>query len=124
MIRGSVNQDLEAVIVIDVEDINGAAHSLEVVLDTGFTGYLVLPQSIIRELGLRFRGRRTVILASGEQSSVDAYAAVVSWHGRLRNVIVFESTSEFLLGMSLLSGSSVTLNVQAGGSVLVEDTGN
>ena len=46
MIRGSVNQDLEAVIVIDVEDINGAAHSLEVVLDTGFTGYLVLPPSI------------------------------------------------------------------------------
>ena len=40
MIRGSVNQDLEAVIVIDVEDINGAAHSLEVVLDTGFTGLL------------------------------------------------------------------------------------
>ena len=123
MITGSVSQELEALIAVDVEDGNGASHSLEVVVDTGFTGYLVLPQAVISRLGLRFSGRRSVILASGEQSTVDAYAGIVSWHGRRRNVIVLESSSESLIGMSLLSGSRVTLDVRADGSVLIEDAG-
>ena len=123
MITGSVSQDLEALIAVDVEDGNGASHSLEVVVDTGFTGYLVLPQAEISRLGLRFSGRRSVILASGEQSTVDAYAGIVSWHGRRRNVIVLESSSESLIGMSLLSGSRVTLDARADGSVLIEDAG-
>ena len=123
MITGSVSQDLEALIAVNVEDGNGASHSLEVVVDTGFTGYLVLPQAVIRRLGLRFSGRRSVILASGEQSTVDAYAGIVSWHGRRRNVIALESSSESLIGMSLLSGSRVTLDVWADGSVLIEDAG-
>ena len=121
MIRGSVSQDLEALITVDVEDGNGTSHPLEVILDTGFTGYLVLPQDVIRQLRQAYSGRRSVILASGEQSAVDAYAAIVSWHGRRRDVIVLESSGESLLGMSLLSGSRVTLNVQASGSVLIED---
>ena len=53
MIRGSVSQNLEALIALDIEDGNGTSHSLEVVLDTGFTGYLALPQGIIRQLGLK-----------------------------------------------------------------------
>ena len=121
MIRGSVSQHLEALVTVDVEDGNGESRSLEVILDTGFTGYLVLPLATIRQLGLAFSGRRAVILASGERSAVDAYSGVVPWHGRRRNVIALESSSEFLLGLSLLSGSRVTLDVRAGGSVLVED---
>ena len=120
MIRGSVSEALEALIEVAVEDGNGAIHSLEVVVDTGFTGYLVLPQDTIRQLGLAYIGRRSVILASGEQRALDAYAATVAWDERRRNVIAFESSSESLLGMSLLSGSRVTLNVYPGGSVLVE----
>ena len=59
MIRGSVSQNLEALIALDIEDGNGTSHSLEVVLDTGFTGYLVLAQGIIRQLGLK-QDRRLV----------------------------------------------------------------
>ena len=123
MITGSISQDLEALIAVDVEDGDGSSHSLEVVVDTGFTGYLVLPQGIIRRLGLRFSGRRSAILASGQQSTIDAYAGIVSWHRQRRNVIVLESSSESLLGMALLSGSRVTLDVRADGGVLIEDVG-
>ena len=121
MIRGSVSQDLEPVIAVDVQDRDGVFHSLEVVLDTGFTGYLVFSSVIIQQLRLTYRGRRSVILATGEQSTVDAYAALVSWHGRARNVLVMESSSESLIGMSLLAGSRVTFDVHTGGEVLVED---
>ena len=102
MIRGSVTEALEALIEVGVEDRNGAIHLLDVVIDTGFTGYLVLPQDTIRQLGLAYIGQRSVILASGGQSSLDAYSAIVSWHDQRRNAIVFESNSQSLLGMSLL----------------------
>ena len=121
MITGRFNQRLEAVVAIDVEGSDGSSHTLELVLDTGFTGYLVLPQAVVRRLGLRYRGRRNVILASGERSALDSYAAAVNWHGRRRDVIVFESRSESLLGVALLSNSSVTLDVWAGGAVLIEE---
>ena len=67
MIRGSISQDLEPIIAVDVQDANGVSHSLEVVLDTGFTGYLVFSSVIIQEMGLTYIGRRPAVLASGER---------------------------------------------------------
>jgi predicted aspartyl protease len=101
MITGNVSQELEDLITVDVEDGNGASHSLEVVVDAGFTGYLVLPQAVISRLGLRFSGRRSVTIASVAQITVDAYAGIVSSHERWRNGIVLESSSESLIVMSL-----------------------
>lgn len=121
MTTGSVNENLEVVIAVDVEDATGTAQILEAVMDTGFTGDLVLPRSTIGRLGLRFVGRRSVILASGERSAANAFAALVHWRGRQRNAIVLDSSSESLLGMSLLEGSRVTMNVLVGGSVLIEE---
>ena len=121
MTRGSVSQDLEPIIALDVQDANGVFHSLEVVLDTGFTGYLVFSSVIIQELGLTYIGRRPAVLASGERITVNSYAAQASWHDHRRNVIVMESSSESLMGMALLAGSRVTLDVHAGGSVLIEE---
>ena len=95
------------------------SHSLEVVVDA----YLVLPQAVISRLGLRFSGRRSVTIASVAQITVDAYAGIVSSHERRHNGIVLESSSESLIGMSLLSGSRVILDVRADGSVLIEDAG-
>ena len=123
MITGKFNQHLEAVVAIDVEGGDGVSHSLEVALDTGFTGYLVLPQGIISRLGLRYRGRRSIILADGERSTINSYASAVTWHGLRRDVIIFESRSESLLGTALLSNSRVTLDVWADGDVLIEDAG-
>ena len=123
MITGKFNQRLEAVVAIDVEGGDGVSHSLEVVLDTGFTGYLVLPRHIISRLGLKYRGRRSIILASGERSAINSYASAVTWHGLRRDVIVFESRSESLLGTALLSNSRVTLHVWADGDVLIEEAG-
>ena len=121
MTTGSVNQYLEVVVAVDVEGANGTAQPLETVMDTGFTGDLVLPRDTIGRLGLSFVGRRSVILASGERDVADAFAAAVHWRGRRRNVIVLDSSSEFLLGMSLLEGSRITMDVQVGGSVVIEE---
>ena len=121
MIRGRVTEDQQALVTIDIMDATGQPHSLEVVLDTGFTGYLTLPGEVIRQLGLPSAGGRTFELANGERFEFEAYVAVVSWHDRPRNVLALRSDSTPLLGMTLLWGSRVTLDTLSEGEVVIEE---
>jgi clan AA aspartic protease len=102
-------------------DSAGHFESLEVVIDTGFTGYLTLPTDTIQLLGLPSAGRRIFELANGERFGFTAYLATVSWHGRLSDALVLQSDSAPLLGMDLLRGSRVTMDVLEGGHVIIEE---
>ena len=93
---------------------------MEFVLDTGFTGYLTLPPGSIRQLQLQVVGQRTFELANGDLFDFQVYIASVSWHGRPSDVLVLESDSAPLLGMTLLWGSRVTVDAYAGGQVTIE----
>ncbi len=121
MIRGKVNQHQQAVISIAVMDNEGSIQSLEAVLDTGFTGYLTLPPDFIRSLGLPSAGYRIFELANGEPFEFITYLATVSWHGRLCDALVLQSDSIPLIGMDLLRGSRVTLEVLDDGEVIIEE---
>ena len=121
MIRGKVNQYQQALITIDIVDSADSLQSLEVVLNTGFTGYLTLPPDAIRRLGLPSAGYRIFELASGEPFEFTTYLATVSWHGRLADALVLQSDSVPLLGMDLLWDSSVTLEAWADGEVIIEE---
>ena len=121
MIQGRVSGDQQALVTVDIIDAAGQARSVELVLDTGFTGYLTLPGEVIRQLGLPSAGGRTFELANGERFEFEAYVAVVSWHDRRRNALVLRSDSSPLLGMTLLWGSRVTLDALAEGEVAVEE---
>ena len=96
-------------VTIEIMDAEGRLRPVEVVLDTGFTGYLTLPPETIRQLGLTSVGQRTFELANGELYEFETYLAQVSWHARLTDAVVLRSDSEPLLGMALLWGSRVTL---------------
>ena len=120
MIRGEVSEDQQALVTIEIIDAEGHPRPVEVVLDTGFTGYLTLPAETIRRLGLAPVGRRTFELANGELFEFEAYLASVSWHGRLTDALVLRSDSEPLLGMTLLWSSRVTLDAIAQGEVRIE----
>jgi len=50
MISGTVTSLLEMVIPLPVRDSTGTIHEIEVVVDTGFTGSLSLPRSVIGSL--------------------------------------------------------------------------
>ncbi len=126
MIRGLVERNpgggLEAWIALSVLDAHGEPQQFEVIVDTGFTGWLTLPQSGIRRLGLAHAGHRYSITASGEEERFEFYRAWVSWHGQLHWVEVFESIDQPLLGMELLEGSRVTLDAAEGGEVVIDET--
>ena len=125
MIVGEVmrNTDggLEPWVVLSVMDAYGEPQQFEVIVDTGFTGWLMLPESDIRRLRLAHAGHRYSTTASGNVERFEFYRTWVSWRGQLYWVEVFESIDQPLLGMELLEGSRVTMDAWEGGDVIIEE---
>ena len=119
MIIGKIKANREAVIELEVIGLAQRA-KIEVVLDTGFTGYLMLPSDLINHLRLQLIGTRNVILGDGSNVTLDLYRAKVLWHNAERIVYVLRSDAELLVGMSLLHGSRVTLDVVTNGNVTID----
>ena len=127
MIRGNVRpQGSEPVtgwpeITVSVASIvaPNRSRTIEFLLDTGFTGPLSLPLSIIEELELPYLRSRPAELADGSTQDFAVYAALADWDGQRRTVPVFESESQPLLGMAMLWGKRVTIDAWAGGAVTV-----
>lgn len=120
MIAGTVNRRHEAVLTIPVCDSTRQAHKIEAVLDTGFTGSLTLPPSLIESMGLAWRSRSSAILANGNVEEFDIYVATVIWDGMERSVLVQAIENVPLLGMAMLVGYDLRARVIVGGSVEIE----
>ncbi len=123
MIRGHVNSQLEALVSLQIRGRDGRFQPVPVIVDTGFDGFLTLPPEVIRSLGLAFRERGDVILAGGIQEQWNTWTGQVLWHDKLRTIQVLEAEGTPLLGMSLLRDSRLTVEVRAGGDVLIEELG-
>lgn len=65
MIQGTVTADREPIVRIVVRDTSGQDHAHDAVVDTGFTGWLTLPPSVIASLNLPWREWGAGILANG-----------------------------------------------------------
>jgi clan AA aspartic protease len=94
---------------------------VQVVIDTGFTGHLTLPPDTVHSLSLPERGFVEVELADGEMTSLSVYEAHVLWHGLTRRVPVYEAGGGPLIGMSLLRGSTLTVQVIPGGEITIAE---
>lgn len=120
MIRGRITPELNPLVTIEIADGNGAFHPLDVILDTGFDGELALPSDVIGSLGIPHRAEVGLVLANSQRIQAYTYGGVVSWHAQQREVEIVETAGEPLLGMALLLGSRVSMDVRMGGEVLIE----
>ena len=120
MITGAVNARHEATIRLAVHHVNGQEQEVEAILDTGFSGSLTLPPAVIAAFGLPWRTRGTVILANGSEDQFDIYAAVIRWDGTPRHILVEAADTDPLVGMALLTGYDVHIQVAEGGTVTIE----
>lgn len=121
MIRGRVAAGQRALVDITLLGSQGQTLSLTTILDTGFEGYITLPPEAINALGLAPLTPSTYELANGQSVQFNTYLATVSWHGRPRLVLALEANGVPLLGTSLLWGSRVTLEMQEGGPVIIDE---
>lgn len=121
MITGVVNAHREATVRLPLQAANGRDQEIEAILDTGFNGSLTLPPAVITTLGLPWRTRGLVILANGTEDQCDIYAAAVLWDGAPRNILVEAADTDPLVGMALLYGHDVRMQVVEGGSIIIQE---
>jgi predicted aspartyl protease len=60
-------------------------------------------------------------LADGSVLAFDVYVATVDWHGQPRNVEVEAADAQPLLGMGLMQGSELRIQIMLGGSVIITE---
>ena len=120
MIEAVVNSAYEAVIPLSLRGPAGQAQEVEAVIDTGFTGFVTLPPSLVAELGLVFMGTSEATLADGSEVSFDAYDVTVLWEGQPRDVLIDEADTTPLVGMLLLDRHNLSIDVENGGRVLIQ----
>lgn len=109
----------EALIPLTLLGPSGHRADIVAVLDTGFTGHLVLPSSVVDGLDLPLRGSRDSFLADGSRISLDAHRVGVEWDDRVRVVPALAAEGGPLVGMSLLRGSDVRIQVIEDGEVVI-----
>jgi len=123
VIHGIVNSKLEPIVRLSIRGPEGET-AAEAVVDTGFNGSLSLPSTLIAALGLRLRTQGRGVLADGTEKSFGVYEALILWDGRLLRIPVGEIENILLLGMSLLCGSELAIQVIEGGEVAIRDLGS
>jgi clan AA aspartic protease len=89
-----------------------AGETVECLVDTGFTGALVLPQSLVMRLGLPVVGREVFEMVGGRRFVAGVALAEVEWLGAERTVRVIVS-EDTLLGTELLDGTKLAIDYVA-----------
>lgn len=85
--------------------------SIPVWVDTGFTGELVLPRTIIDQLHLDQSGSVDAILADGSRVELPTFSCLISWFSRWQPLEIIANEGEFpLLGVGMLLGCELRIN--------------
>ena len=117
MIQEVVNARNEAVVRLRVRGPGGVESDVDAIVDSGFTASLTLPMVMVTALSLARQSGGTAVLADGSVRRFDIFAAEVAWGGTWRTVLVSGVGNESLLGMRLLAGHKLVVEVTPGGLV-------
>ena len=117
MIRGFVDHRYQAVVRLRVRGPSGIEIDVDAVFDSGFTDSLALPPDTIAVLGLVRQIGGTAVMADGSLHHFDHFPAEVEWDGVWRRVMASALGDEALLGMRLLAGHQLRMDVDPGGIV-------
>jgi clan AA aspartic protease len=120
MLSGRVTVEKEAILQIQVLGPMGEVARVEAAIDTGYDGFLTLPLSLIRDLDLPFAGTARATLGDGNEVKMELFLAGVVWEEEPCEVLVLAAEGGVLLGMAMLAGSRVTLDVEDDGLVTIE----
>ena len=119
MIEGIVNADYEAVIALALRGQAGQAREIEVVIDTGYNGFLSLPPALVAELDFPVVGPSQATLANGAVETFNVHDATVVWDGMPRDIEADAVGPVPLAGMLLLEGHDLSVQVRHGGRVVI-----
>lgn len=117
MIVGSVHPHGDAIVPVRLRGPRGEATEFQAVVDTGFGDWLALSRKQIEALALPFREEGRYTLANGSEAVSRVFVAEAEWFSRWRRILVAEMEGGPLLGMALLRGFFLGVEVIDGGRV-------
>ena len=118
MINGQVS-NLQAVVSVIIHVPHQPELALDFVVDTGFTGYLMLPLPAVSVLNQPFLEDVRANLADDQEVLLPVFGATIDWNGKARNVRVLAGGRRPLLGTALLSGQHLAVDFDEGGRVTI-----
>ena len=119
MITGTVKKD-EAIISLNVQGRHRPPQENEAAVDTGFTAWLTLPAQTAAALNLRWHSFGRGTLADGSDTLFDIYEARVEWDGRDRRIRIYVFDADPLVGMAMLRGCELKMQVRSRGRVTIK----
>lgn len=120
MIQGVVNDAHEAVVTLSLRGPTGRVRDIEAVIDTGYSGFLTLPSTLVTELGLPFAYIGRAFLANDDEVSFDVHDVTVLWDGLPKHIKADAAGSTPLVGMLLLDKHDLNIEVESGGRVIIQ----
>lgn len=123
MIAGEVLNGRELAIRLRIAGPTSRSTELDLLIDTGFTGYVTLPQAMIRSLELKFHGERDALLADGQIVPLFVYGGVAVWDGEERRVEIIEADASPLLGTAMLHGFHLSADFVPNGCLAISKIG-
>ena len=120
MMTGVVDSYYQAVVQLALRGPSGQTLELDAIVDTGYNGFLTLPPGVIETLGLEYQSIKRAFMGDGRQVSFPVYAVTAIWDGDDVTGEADESNTVPLIGMQLLDGYRLCVDVHDGGRVTVE----
>jgi clan AA aspartic protease len=104
---GFVTEYSDAIFIVELE--NGS--NIELVIDTGFNGSLLLPRTFVDDNALKLIGLEPVNMIEGHHDVVDVVEAKIKWLGEIikADVLVSE-TGDCLIGTQMLVDSKLEID--------------
>ncbi len=124
MIVGNVDQFRRLSISSALIDEDGQEWSIEVQIDTGFSGELTLPAAAVEQLGLGSSGFATHRLGEGSLTPFESHDATIRWADHIRHATALVSENFPLIGVGLLWGNNLTVDFRHGGDVRITELEN
>ncbi len=120
MLIGQITAENQAVVSVEVYGSDEQRVRIDATIDTGYNGFLTLPKALIDELDLPSAGPARAALGDGNEVRMEIFLAVVQWQKEPKDVLVLAAEGGVLLGMAMLLGCRLILDVEADGVVAIE----
>lgn len=110
MIHGFVNENGEPLVPITLL-LKNRPSRFQAVLDTGFNGYLSVPEAVVQKSGWTFVGYEEYEIATGDRVRERVYLGEVIFdRQRLTTHVVTSHAEDVLIGTRLLSDKTLRID--------------
>jgi clan AA aspartic protease len=120
MIIGRVTEALDAVAPVGIIIRSDSIVEIDAVVDTGFNGTLAIPKKLAHQIGLKPVGSNEVTLADGQIATLQCCEVSIKWAGSRRDAAAWIVEQGCLVGMELLLGCRLQIDVAPGGDVSID----